>query len=247
MLKKGLVYAMTVTFILLTLTACNQPGKENEPISVNPTEDQENAVKQDQDSQPSPASDPVLHVVQTYELADGSQLLFKMDELGGFSELTLQSDGEEKVVGDKKPSEPAVSPDREKFAFIDVMQWEYIGEVYLYDIETGENQRILARDEDFDNQHKPKALAWLDDRRLLVTIGYAYGTVSMGGDLYAYDIRSDNLTRVVETGEPEDIMDVSVEGDQVILDMAHYNDDKTGYDVKQVTYPKREILQLTGN
>lgn len=165
------------------------------------------------------------NVEKEYLLADGSKLLYKAGEYEQHV-ITISSGGEEKIIN-RYPScsQPVVSPDGTRFAYIDVLEWEELGEVYLYDVETGTQELIMKRNKDFESQHTPKDLVWLDDNHLLAVIGFAYGTVSVGGNLHVYDLQKQETRLALEAGEREEITSVKVAPDKVIVHYVEFDEE----------------------
>lgn len=56
---------------------------------------------------------------------------------------------------------------------------------------------ILSLTNASELQLTPKTFKWIDDNRLFLIIGFAYGTVSMGGDLYILELEQNKLIPVV--------------------------------------------------
>lgn len=70
---------------------------------------------------------------------------------------------------------------------------EGIGKVILKDSQTGEQWSFELIEN--EKQFTPKNVAWIDDETLLVIIGYGYGRVSLGGDIYFLNINTSEVTK----------------------------------------------------
>lgn len=58
-------------------------------------------------------------------------------------------------------------------------------------------------------KYSPKKLQWLDERNLLVTIGYGFGTITKGGDLFIVSIDTGNTYTVYKTeDDKKEVTDV---------------------------------------
>lgn len=58
-------------------------------------------------------------------------------------------------------------------------------------------------------QYAPKKLQWWDDKNLLVTIGYGFGTITKGGDLFIVNIDTGNTYSVYKTQDDKrEVIDV---------------------------------------
>lgn len=62
---------------------------------------------------------------------------------------------------------------------------------------------------DLSIQYAPKKLQWWDDKNLLVTIGYGFGTITKGGDLFIVNIDTGNTYSVYKTqDDKKEIIDI---------------------------------------
>lgn len=76
-----------------------------------------------------------------------------------------------------------------------------------------------------NGHYTPKQLAWIDENRLLVIIGYAYGTVSTGGKLYELNVKDNVVTPVIEDlTEKEEITSIKVNNDGTFTYQKHVYD-----------------------
>ncbi|WP_313893664.1 DUF4652 domain-containing protein [Psychrobacillus sp.] len=82
----------------------------------------------------------------------------------------------------------------------------------------------LIEDREY-NQYTPKAVEWIDEDRLLVIVGYAYGMVTMGGNLYELNIKDNTVTPIITNLTPkEEISSVTVNGDGTFTYKKHVYD-----------------------
>ena len=79
----------------------------------------------------------------------------------------------------------APSPDQARTAVLYPVEFEMPADLYLV-TGPGEGTRLELADS-IRATLTPKNVGWLDAKRLWVTLGYLYGTVSPGGDLWAVD------------------------------------------------------------
>lgn len=87
-------------------------------------------------------------------------------------------------------SEPLLSSNREYMAFISPYEWECKGTVHLMKVVSGEIEKISFNLKD---DLTPKFLLWNNNDTLLLLIGPLWGTVSVGGDLYSYNLNDKKL------------------------------------------------------
>lgn len=92
------------------------------------------------------------------------------------------------------------------------------------------------------SQYTPKYIEWIDENRLFVIVGYAYGTVTTGGKLYVLNIKDNIVTPVIDDLlDNEEIMTVIVHKNNTftykkhVYDSEHY-DDKESH-IEEVTIP----------
>ena len=79
----------------------------------------------------------------------------------------------------------AGSPDRTRTAVLYPVEFEEPADLFVV-TGPGEGTRYQLADS-LRETWTPRAVGWLDDRTLWVTVGWRYGTVSPGGDLYAVE------------------------------------------------------------
>jgi hypothetical protein len=71
---------------------------------------------------------------------------------------------------------------------------EGIGVIVLKDIKAGTQWSYSLLDNE-QKQFTPKNLKWIDDENLLVVIGYGYGMVDFGGEVYFLNINTNEITK----------------------------------------------------
>lgn len=120
------------------------------------------------------------------------------------------------VFSDDFCSEPAVSPDKTKAAFLYPYDFEAISDLMLFDTANGE--LTLLELDDIPFQHTPMRITWLNDHILLVVVGYGYGTITWGGNLYYYDLNSGANARLTNVNRVE-ITNAAVMQEGVWLDL----------------------------
>jgi hypothetical protein len=79
----------------------------------------------------------------------------------------------------------APAPDQVRAAVLYPVEFELPADLYVV-TGPGAGTRLELADS-LKATQTPKNVGWLDDRRLWLTLGYLYGTVSPGGDLYEVD------------------------------------------------------------
>lgn len=103
--------------------------------------------------------------------------------------------------------------------------FEGINRLVIEDLETGKFTIYKYRYE--GEQNTPKDIEWIDENRLYVIIGYAYGTVTMGGNLYILNVEDHSITPVFEDStNKEEIMTIGANGDGTFTYKKHIYEDE---------------------
>jgi len=160
--------------------------------------------------------------------------------------IFIRFNEQEKIIckWDNNPSEPIISPDKKRAAYITPYEFEVIGEVHIYN-STNNNVENAVKIADIPKEHKPKKLFWLNDRYLLIIMGDAYGTTSVGGDLYVYDTSGKSLSLLItEDEDNKQIKDVKAENENIIIEIAVYNDKSTDYVTEEKAFKFQSLIDL---
>lgn len=133
--------------------------------------------------------------------------------------------GSKEILADDFPSEPLTSPDGTKVVYISPLEWETLGKLYMYDLLSEEQSILLEADE---KQNIPKVVKWINDHKLFVIIGYAYGTVAIGGNLFMYDLDTEELKQLTHYDMKTQIIDVNIDSskERVLLQGIQYTDEE---------------------
>ncbi len=155
----------------------------------------------------------------------GEHLILAKNESGSESLLYLHEDGTKTEIHREAYLQEGYfvqSPDGRRVLF-NTYAWEYVAEVYLYDIAADEKRKL-----DVSGLHSEDTVAfmdWLDDRYFLFVSQYAWGTIVRGGDLYVYDTVTDTYTLLVDRQDDHlQIRSFSFEKEMLILDAPLYDD-----------------------
>ncbi|MCL2164253.1 MAG: DUF4652 domain-containing protein [Oscillospiraceae bacterium] len=123
------------------------------------------------------------------------------------------------------PSIPKISYDRAKVAFLSPFEWEAISKLYIFDTESNLAAfssgvyPVLeeAAFPDINDQATPTSISWLDNRHLLVVVQFAYGTVTVGGDVYLFDTEANSSQRIVASTNLTGVRHVTVKDGSAIV------------------------------
>lgn len=187
---------------------------------------------------------PEPELIKISEL-DGGFSVFYFPGSGDYVDtyILLKSGQVEKVICNNSPSRPAVSPDKKRIAYVYPRGWEVLGDAFLYDVASA-SERVIVKASDIEFEHTPKEVAWLNDRYLLVIIGYAYGTASWGGDVYLYSTLTQKLSLFIKAGLLQQITDIFVNEKGVLLELYTFeNIGDTEHAVENKLLNYQEVLQ----
>lgn len=149
---------------------------------------------------------------------------------------------------------PSISPDNKSIAYISPFAWEAIGELDIYDIKQGLSIPAIKK-EDIDDQDTVKVAKWLDDRYILTVIGFCYGTVSVGGDLYLYDTEDGKLELIIDADSFDsalaeariEIIDFDIMKDNITFKIAKHDEEFMKYTVEEKVIEKEGIINIKSN
>ncbi|HOJ12649.1 MAG TPA: DUF4652 domain-containing protein [Clostridiales bacterium] len=157
---------------------------------------------------------------------NGGKILYKKNY--GNTEIIIENEKKETVLNDNSPSYPIVQQDRKNIAYISPLEWEQIGQIYVYDPEKNTNNAVLGKD-DIPKQYTPKKVYWLNEKYLLAVIGFAYGTVDVGGDVYVIDIDTGNYDIYLKADENQQINDIYTVADKIVFLTVEFNEQEKKY------------------
>ncbi|MFC4411418.1 DUF4652 domain-containing protein [Chungangia koreensis] len=130
-----------------------------------------------------------------------------------------------RVERETEPNDPnpwIPSPNGDKEVLLEGYgEFESVGTIVLKNVSnnTFENIELNGR------QWTPKQIEWFDNDSLLMIIGYTYGTVTRGGDVYHLNLDTLELTPVIELSDREEVADFKIEGNQLIYDVFMHDED----------------------
>ncbi len=145
--------------------------------------------------------------------------------------LVTGEDGK-RILSENYPSHPKISPEGNYLSFVAPSEWEQIGTLYKYDY--SEDEIItLVEGEDLPDQHTVKKFWWLDEEIKIFIGGFSYGTVSVGGTLYAQDLQSGKMVEVFEPTERREVKDIDIEKaeGEIKLQIAEFDEDFIDYEI----------------
>lgn len=138
------------------------------------------------------------------------------------------------LVSNATPSTPVFSKDMTRFIYISPFEWEVLGDLHLFDVNTENDQVILSakRITEFTSiNNKIKLVKWYDSKQIICIIGQAYGTVSIGGNVYIYNIDEDKFKTYYSNEASEEVKDFTLKENKIILKIAKFDEEFTSYEV----------------
>lgn len=155
-------------------------------------------------------------------------------------------DGEEIITIsdlDDYPSRPQLSPDRAALAYISPYEFEMQGYVWLLEATDREARRIVLPNQLDGDEQSVRRLLWLDDDHLLILSGYTWGTLPDNRNLFTYTLSTDEIREVYQTDDQESILEMSLDGDEVILGIDQNDADSIIQADTTKTLPLSSLLQ----
>ena len=118
---------------------------------------------------------------------------------------------------------PQLSPSGKFIGFIDANLWESRSNLWLYDVRKDSTFRLV----EYVNEHVVKNFRWHPNRDIIFYVyGYGYGTVSVGGDIYATDMKG-NHVKLIEhdkSKHQEITIDISIKNGYLHYQIARFNE-----------------------
>jgi hypothetical protein len=111
-----------------------------------------------------------------------------------------------------------------KYSLLKIYSWQNIDSSKF--LNESDNATSVMMKKSINNDYTPKFLQWVDNERIMVIIGFAYGTVKKGGDVYLLDVLTGELKVVYKTGDKrEEVESFDYENGQLNMIVNVYEDD----------------------
>ena len=229
---KKVALLSTIGATALVMTACNEAIEENEEeIVVAQEEPTGMAIKpsdekneKEVDLGKSVTSEPKTEEKNSKEEPVKAVSYAPAKERLDFTLLEVKNTKSFKVDAHTGWEE---SPDSSKKATVDGRGEDSIEEGYgTLVIREGDNDRLIVL-ADKESQHTIKSAEWIDNDRLFIIVGMAYGTVSKGGQLYEVNLLDNSAKKVFpDLTEKEEITSILNNGNGTFAYSIHtYTDD----------------------
>lgn len=233
-MKKLLVLVITC----LIFAGCSDSNSDNELLNIQEELIEVNAKLATTLSDLVAAQEEIIelkteNVVLKNELEDEiSELLAKIEEL----ETNTGSDEDNNTNEDPSNEAKALNidqqfydngsvvfgPNQARAAMIDIIDLEVIGNLFLYDHSDGTTTQLTNLD--YSSQQTIKKVIWFNNNRLMFIKGFNGGTITMGGDLYLYDLETNQEFLVVTASDNSEIVDVEIINQDVLITEVTWTD-----------------------
>lgn len=134
--------------------------------------------------------------------------------------IILRTGSLDNIICSDSHSVPSINTSKDKFVYISPFEWEELGSLMLYDLNSN---KLSTLEICIPQNFTIKKVEWLNDFSLLLIVGYAYGTVNLGGDLYIYNFSTKILKKVLELKKYEEIRDFEISNNKIHLEKAIFN------------------------
>jgi len=218
-MKKVLILFILVTSIII-LGACNTEEESKKEAKNENASNEQKTTDTDEESNGEEATVIDENKAESEETEVQKQT-FDIQLNPGSKDIELLSPGGKNVIlASDTPSEPVKSPDSQKAVYISPHGWEMLGSLYLVDLVTGEQEVLVPT----EGENTPKNVIWQDESHVFVIIGFAHGTVSIGGDIYSVDIETKEKVLIADE-ERVEITDFYIENNTLYYEGIEYIDD----------------------
>src|SRR5690625_4197806 len=173
-------------------------------------------------------------------LRDGSTVWWSGDSYIGITDREGLCD----LASGKYPSRPVVSPDTRHFVYIAPSNWESQGNLYLWRIGTSKSDVLVTNDR-FPSGCTPKRVVWLDNEMLLMIVGYAFGSITLGGSIFWVGLDTGEVGLFATPGPKREYTDLEVSAEGVNTQIVEFDDNWLVIRQRQVTFARNQIERKT--
>ncbi len=134
-----------------------------------------------------------------------------------------------------RPNVTALSPNGEKLLFF---RQEFEEPTDLWAVGKDSQPQLILSSEKQLSQNAIKSALWYNEDTVLLIIGYRYGTVSPGGDVYRLDMTSTTLHLLYRPeSDREQVVSMKVEDECLVAEVAVYDEDYNNHTTEVRTVP----------
>lgn len=153
--------------------------------------------------------------------------------------IILKRDNLSKILCNVCHSNPSINIARDKIIYIAPLEWEQLGDLMLYDLHSENLEKLEIPDIPINSTIKKAE--WLNSHKLILIIGHAYGTVSLGGDLYTYDLIKKELNKKIELTQYEEIKEFKVKENKIYLEKVVFDMNFNKSSIKKIIIERNDI------
>lgn len=147
--------------------------------------------------------------------------------------ITIEKGNIKQILCNEGCSQPSLNFSKDKLVYITPLEWEEIGKLMLYDVKRDTLTELKI--DDIPSQYTIKKVSWIGEDKLIMIIGFAYGTVSVGGDLYTYDLNRRILKKIYKCINIEEVKAFNLQKNSLELEIAVFDEDFNSYSIKNET------------
>jgi hypothetical protein len=130
-------------------------------------------------------------------------------------------DSKRELIDNNTPSTPVISPNNKFAVYISPLEWEEVGKLYLIDLSNCSKKIIY---EPVNDKLVPKAVTWINSNKLALILGYGSGTISVGGNVFTYNLDSKELKQITHFKENIQITNIGMKENILELKGIEYTD-----------------------
>lgn len=153
--------------------------------------------------------------------------------------IILKKGNLSKIICNVSHSKPSINADKDKIIYISPLEWEQLGDLMLYNLNSENLEKLEVPNIPINSTIKKAE--WLTSDKLLLIIGHAYGTISLGGNLYTYDLIKKELNKIIKLSKYEEIKDFEVKEKKIHLEKVVFNMDFDNITLQEIIIERDDI------
>lgn len=152
--------------------------------------------------------------------------------------IILRKGNLDNIICSNSHSAPSINKSNDKLIYISPFEWEQLGSLMLYDLNLNKLSKLeICIPQNFTI----KKVEWLNDFSILLIVGFAYGTVSVGGDLYTYNFFTKNLKKILELNKNEEIKDFEITDNKIYLEKVIFDTNFDKNYIEKISIERNDI------
>lgn len=177
-----------------------------------------------------------MKYLKKIELKDNICILYNENS------ILVKTGNIDKVLCNEYCSEPSINNNEDKLVYISPMEWEERAKLMIYDIQDNILKEIEINE--IPDQYTIKKVTWLDEKKLIMIVGFANGTVTVGGDIFIYDIDSKEYNNIYKSLDREEVKNFDLKGDMLEIEVVTFDEDFNRYSTRKesIKIRHREVI-----